>query len=301
MPILTDTLVAPEVTELVAGAVFVDDALSLHTAERQVVRVAVMAWFTLTQGLPVGHLAAGVVATDGRGARVDALEDSLCVLLAGLLSLAGAVILALVGFEAAGCRVRVAHSEGRTGTLVGSWHVDARGRLVARVLPTLVHVDTAAGSWQVALGAHTLLRDADFVQATVAITAAARDTRPFYTHLPLQAVAVPEADLVTQASGTALALGTLAVLPTHGLALAMVTGGAGAAFFGGNTGRRDANAALLWRGCRAEAVGTLALRQVALDAALGVGSAHIVLGTRVITLVVDAALLDGAVAVAAAA
>lgn len=58
---------------------------------------------------------------------------------------------------------------------------------------------------------------------------------------------------------------------------------------------------MLWRGCWVEALRTLALGQVVLDLATGIGATDVLPGARVSTLVVNTAFLSRAVSVGAAA
>lgn len=299
--VLTDAHVAKTVAKLIAGAVLVLDTLPAHAAHLEVVGVAVVAGLALTERLPIYHLAACIVATHGRGTRVYAFQYSLFRLLARLVALARTVISTGVWLDAARCHVRVTHSVGGTGTLVGAQEVDARGRRVARVLLTFVNVDTAAHAGQETFVTHAFLRDADFMEATVGVAATAWYTGAFNAHLSWQAVAVSKANFFAYFSSAAFTLSTLYGLLADGVALSIFTDHVGATFVVGGTGGGHADAALLGSGYCLEARRTLAHRTLVLDLTLSVRPTHIFLGARVGTLVVNAPLFGGTVTVAAAA
>lgn len=289
------------VTELVAGAVLVLDTFATHTAHRKVVGVTVVAGLTFTERLTVYHLAACVVATHGRGTRVNTFQYSFFSLFACLVALARAVISAGIWLDTARCHIGVTHGVGGTGTLVGAQEIDTRGSRVAGVLLALVNVDTATHARQEAFVTHAFLGDADFMEATVSVAAAARYAGALNTHLARQTVAVAEANLLTDSGGTTFTLGTLCVLLTDRVAGSIFTDKVGSTLVVGGTSGWHADAALLGGGYSLEALRTLACGTLVLDLALGIGPTHVFLGARVSTLVVDAALLGGTVAVAAAA
>lgn len=86
--VLTKTLVAEGVTELVAGAVLVFNTLSFHAAHSEIVGVTIVTWFTLTQRLAIYHLASCIIPTNSRGTWINAFQYSIFSLLTCLVSLA---------------------------------------------------------------------------------------------------------------------------------------------------------------------------------------------------------------------
>lgn len=86
--VLTNALVAEGVTELVAGAVLVFSTLPFHAAHSEIVGVAVVTRFTLTQRLAIYHLTSCIIPTHSRGTWINAFQYAIFSLLTCLVSLA---------------------------------------------------------------------------------------------------------------------------------------------------------------------------------------------------------------------